>query len=34
MSGVAHLHAPLATLDDDAWDHLLKFIEARRVIQH
>ena len=32
MSGVAHLHAPLATLDDDAWDDLLNFIEERRVI--
>jgi hypothetical protein len=32
VSGVAHLHAPLATLDDDAWDDLLNFIEERRVI--
>jgi len=32
MSSVAHLHAPLATLDDDAWDDLLNFIEERRVI--
>ena len=32
MSGLAHLHAPLATLDDDAWDDLLNFIEERRVI--
>jgi hypothetical protein len=32
MSGVAHLHAPLATLDDDAWEDLLNFIEERRVI--
>jgi hypothetical protein len=26
------LHPPLATLDDDAWDDLLNFIEERRVI--
>ncbi len=26
------LHQPLATLDDDAWDDLLNFIEERRVI--
>jgi hypothetical protein len=32
VSSVAHLHAPLATLDDDAWDDLLNFIEERRVI--
>ena len=32
MSSVAHLHAPLATLDDDAWEDLLNFIEERRVI--
>jgi hypothetical protein len=32
VTGVAHLHAPLATLDDDAWDDLLNFIEERRVI--
>jgi len=32
VSSVAHLHAPLATLDDDAWEDLLNFIEERRVI--
>ena len=26
------MHPPLATLDDDAWDDLLNFIEERRVI--
>jgi hypothetical protein len=32
MTGIAHLHVPLATLDDDAWDDLLNFIEERRVV--
>jgi hypothetical protein len=32
MSSVAQLHVPLATLDDDAWEDLLNFIEERRVI--
>ena len=26
------MHHPLATLDEDAWDDLLNFIEERRVI--
>ena len=32
MSNLLPLHPPLATLDDDAWDDLLNFIEERRVI--
>jgi len=32
MSSPFALHHPLATLDDDAWDDLLNFIEERRVI--
>ena len=32
MSNLLHLHPPLATLDDDAWDDLLNFIDERRVI--
>ncbi len=32
MSNLLALHPPLATLDDDAWDDLLNFIEERRVI--
>ena len=32
MSTLLHLHAPVATLDDDAWEDLLNFIEERRVI--
>ena len=32
MSNLVALHPPLATLDDDAWDDLLNFIEERRVI--
>jgi TIR domain-containing protein/SIR2-like protein len=32
MSNVSVLRAPLTTLDDDAWDDLLSFIEERRVI--
>ena len=32
MSTPLALHHPLATLDDDAWDDLLNFIEERRVI--
>ena len=32
MSNLLQLHPPLATLDDDAWDDLLNFIEERRVI--
>jgi TIR domain/SIR2-like domain len=32
MSNVVALDAPLPTLDDDAWDDLLNFIEERRVI--
>jgi hypothetical protein len=32
MSNLLPLHTPLATLDDDAWDDLLNFIEERRVI--
>jgi hypothetical protein len=29
---LARIHAPLATLDEDAWDDLLNFIEERRVV--
>jgi TIR domain/SIR2-like domain len=32
MSGFLSIHPPLATLDDDAWEDLLNFIEERRVI--
>ena len=32
MSTPLPMHHPLATLDDDAWDDLLSFIEERRVI--
>ena len=32
MSNLLPLHTPLATLDDDAWDDLLYFIEERHVI--
>ncbi|MHB8494157.1 MAG: toll/interleukin-1 receptor domain-containing protein [Casimicrobiaceae bacterium] len=32
MSSLLPMHAPLATLDDDAWEDLLNFIEERRVI--
>jgi hypothetical protein len=32
MSNVVAFDAPLPTLDDDAWDDLLNFIEERRVI--
>ena len=32
MSNPLPMHPPLATLDDDAWDDLLNFIEERRVI--
>jgi TIR domain/SIR2-like domain len=32
MSSVAPLRMPLTTLDNDAWDDLLSFIEERRVI--
>ena len=32
MSNLARIHAPLATLDEDAWEDLLNFIEERRVI--
>jgi hypothetical protein len=32
LSNLLTLHPPLATLDDDAWDDLLNFIEERRVI--
>jgi len=32
LSNLLALHPPLATLDDDAWDDLLNFIEERRVI--
>src|SRR6476661_10417824 len=32
MSSPLPMHPPLATLDDDAWDDLLNFIEERRVI--
>lgn len=32
MSTPLPMHSPLATLDDDAWEDLLNFIEERRVI--
>jgi hypothetical protein len=32
MSGATSLRMPMTTLDDDAWDDLLSFIEERRVI--
>jgi hypothetical protein len=32
MSTLLPMHSPLATLDDDAWEDLLNFIEERRVI--
>jgi hypothetical protein len=32
MSTLLPMHPPLATLDDDAWEDLLNFIEERRVI--
>ena len=32
MSTLLHLNPPVATLDDDAWEDLLNFIEERRVI--
>lgn len=32
MASLHALHPPLSTLDDDAWDDLLNFIEERRVI--
>jgi hypothetical protein len=32
MSSVTHISQPLPTLDEDAWDDLLNFIEERRVI--
>jgi hypothetical protein len=32
MSNPLPMHPPLATLDDDAWEDLLNFIEERRVI--
>jgi hypothetical protein len=32
MSSVQQLHAPIVTLDEDAWEDLLNFIEERRVI--
>jgi hypothetical protein len=32
VSGTAIFRVPMATLDDDAWDDLLSFIEERRVI--
>ncbi len=32
MSSPLPMHPPLATLDEDAWDDLLNFIEERRVI--
>ena len=32
MSTLLPMHHPLATLDDDAWEDLLSFIEERRVI--
>jgi hypothetical protein len=32
MNSVAALKMPMTTLDDDAWDDLLSFIEERRVI--
>jgi hypothetical protein len=31
MSNAATVRVPLTTLDDDAWDDLLSFIEERRV---
>ena len=32
MASAAHVRLPMSTLDDDAWDDLLSFIEERRVI--
>jgi hypothetical protein len=32
VSNTSTLRAPAGTLDDDAWDDLLSFIEERRVI--
>ncbi|MEP6996459.1 MAG: SIR2 family protein, partial [Betaproteobacteria bacterium] len=32
MSNLLPMHPPLATLDDDAWEDLLNYIEERRVI--
>ncbi len=32
MTSLLSIHPPLATLDDDAWEDLLNFIEERRVI--
>ena len=32
MSNLLPMHPPLSTLDEDAWDDLLNFIEERRVI--
>jgi TIR domain/SIR2-like domain len=32
MSSAIPMHPPVATLDDDAWEDLLNFIEERRVI--
>lgn len=32
MSNLLPMHPPLATLDDDAWEDLLNFIEEKRVI--
>ena len=32
MTSFLSIHPPLATLDDDAWEDLLNFIEERRVI--
>ena len=32
MSNLLPMHPPLATLDEDAWEDLLNFIEERRVI--
>src|SRR5689334_21779708 len=32
MSNLLPMHSPLSTLDDDAWDDLLDFIEERHVI--
>ncbi len=32
MSNTQPMHPPLATLDDDAWEDLLNFIEEKRVI--
>jgi len=32
MTNPLPMHTPLATLDDDAWEDLLNFIEERRVI--